>query len=129
MSSWVTKWRASDDLDLIRFMSYIKEFHDLQLTGSLAPEDEDTLVLAVWPDTDWNGDPETTASTSGLYCEIISGGSGRKFPLTWTCTYTYAHAYSVPLQTSGLIPVRAVSWERIRARTPVAHIGLPALDL
>ena len=54
MSLWVDKWRASDDLALIRFMIYIKEFHDLQLTGSLAPEDEDSLVLAVWPDVVWN---------------------------------------------------------------------------
>ena len=128
MSSWVTKWRASDDIALIRFMSYIKEFHDLQLTGSLAPEDEDALVLAVWPDADWNGGPETAASTSGLYCEIISDISERVFPLTWTVSRQTATAsssaesetvsLSVAVRVTAL-PLQALIREMIGRTIPV----------
>ena len=37
----------------------------------------------VWPDADWNGDPSTTRSTSGLFVELRGRQSEHTFPLTW----------------------------------------------
>ena len=63
MASRVTKWTVADDAWLERFLAYIVHEHDLELIGTLGPEDESTLQLLVWPDADQNGDHATTNST------------------------------------------------------------------
>ena len=82
MCSRVTKWTVADDDRLVRFMAYIAQEHDLELVGTLAPDDIKDLVIVVWPDADWNGDPHTTRSTSGLFVELRGAKPGNCFPLT-----------------------------------------------
>ncbi|CAK0824602.1 unnamed protein product, partial [Prorocentrum cordatum] len=83
MCSRVTRWTVTEDVALIRFMSYVAEHHDLELVGQLSPSDLEHLAVRIWPDADWNGDSTTTKSTSGLYCELVGIESGNCFPLAW----------------------------------------------
>ena len=41
------------------------------------------MELWVWTDADWNGDPNSSRSTSGLFVELASPTPGRTFPLVW----------------------------------------------
>ena len=79
MCSRISRWAAEDDAALVRFMSYISWNHDLELTGTLGPDDEDELELCVWPDADWNGDSGSTRSTSGGFLELVGGARRTAF--------------------------------------------------
>eukprot|EP00959_Pyramimonas_sp_CCMP1952_P380256 7966342-Pyramimonas_sp.AAC.1 len=94
MCSRVTRWTVTDDVALIRFMSYVAEHHDLELVGQLSPSDLEHLAVRIWPDADWNGDSTTTKSTSGLYCELVGVESGNCFPLTWKVSHQTATSSS-----------------------------------
>ena len=113
MCSRVTKWSVVDDKKLIRFMSYIAQEHDLELVGTLGPDDLDDLELVVWPDADWNGDPETTRSTSGLFVELRGKSSGHTFPLTWKVSHQTATSSS------------SAESETISASVAIRHSALP----
>eukprot|EP00974_Lingulodinium_polyedra_P096367 9341904-Lingulodinium_polyedra.AAC.1 len=50
------------------------------LKGALAPPDLEDVLLLVYSDADWNGDPETSKSVSGWWIELFAPTSGRSFP-------------------------------------------------
>ena len=117
MCSRVTRWTVTDDIALIRFMSYVSEYHDLELFGQLSPNDLEHLAIRLWPDADWNGDSNTTKSTSGLYCELVGTESGNSFPLTWKVSHQTATSSS------------SAESETISTSTAVRHCALPVQTL
>ncbi|CAK0884153.1 unnamed protein product [Prorocentrum cordatum] len=117
MCSRVTRWTVADDIALIRFMSYVSEYHDMELFGQLAPTDFEHLAIRLWPDADWNGDSNTTKSTSGLYCELVGTESSNSFPLTWKVSRQTATSSS------------SAESETISASTAVRHCALPVQTL
>ena len=90
----ISCWSAAADPALIRLMVYVECELDLELVGTLAPEDATDLKINVWPDADWNGDDSTTKSASGLFVELRSPSSGRTFPLLWNTSLQTATASS-----------------------------------
>ena len=129
MCSRVTKWTVADDEKLIRFMAYIAQEHDLELVGTLGPDDLEDLELVVWPDADWNGDPNTTRSTSGLFVELRGKQSGHTFPLTWTVSHQTATvrssaesetvSASVGIRSAAL-PIQALLEDMLGITIPIA---------
>ena len=117
MCSRVTKRTAADDEKLVRFMAYIAQEHDLELAGTLGPEDLDDLELVVWPDADWNGDPHTTRSTSGLFVELHGKKTGHTFPLTWKVSHQTATSSS------------SAESETVSASVGIRHAALPIQSL
>ena len=111
MCSRVTKWTVADDDRLVRFMAYIAQEHDQELVGTLAPDDAKDLAIVVWPDADWNGDPHTTRSTSGLFVELCGTKSGNCFPLTWKVSHqTATSSSSAESETvSASVAIRGVA--------------------
>ena len=83
LCSNVSRWTVVDDKALVRLASYFEHFADDTLVGSLSPSDEDGLYLELYSDADWNGDPTTTKSTSGVWYELASTTSSRTFPVAW----------------------------------------------
>ena len=49
----------------------------------MAPGDIDDVVIAAFPDADWNGDPCTTKSTTGFWVELFAANSGHTWPASW----------------------------------------------
>ena len=111
MCSRVTKWTVPDDERLLRFMAYIAQELDLELAGTLSPDDLEDLELVVWPDADWNGDVHTTRSTSGLFVELCGVESGNAFPLTWKVSHQTATASSSAESetVSALVAIRSAA--------------------
>jgi hypothetical protein len=69
----------------------------------LGPDDLADLELRVWTDADWNGNPNTSRSTSGLYIELFSPASGHTFPLVWrTALQTSTASSSAESETVSL---------------------------
>jgi hypothetical protein len=99
----VSRWTVADDAALIRLMGYLKHQANLGLTGTLGPDDLLDLELRVWTDADWNGNPNTTKSTSGLYIELFSPTSGHEFPIVWrTALQTSTASSSAESETVSL---------------------------
>ena len=82
LSSQITKWSRDSDRKIHRVYSYLKEAHDMVLTGTLSTADRDTAEIIAWPDADHAGDYMHTKSTSGYYLEV-RGAEGRTFPIGW----------------------------------------------
>ena len=119
---------VSDDDKLLRFMAYIAQEHDLELIGTLSPDDLEDLQLVVWPDADWNGDPNTTRSTSGLFVELCGARSGNAFPLTWkVCHQTATASRSAESETvsasvairSAALPIQALLHDMLGMTAPI----------
>ena len=83
MCAVVSRWSITHDKALARVFGCLEKTIDKSLYGALSPEDLDDIQLVLWTDADWNGDPEHTKSTNGLYLELESPSSGRTWPLTW----------------------------------------------
>ena len=68
-------------------------------------------MIVVWPDADWNGDPHTTRSTSGLFVELCGTKSGNCFPLTWKVSHqTATSSSSAESETvSASVAIRGVA--------------------
>ena len=66
-------------------MSYLQAFPDLELHSSLSPGDIDDLIIEYYCDADLNGDVDTTKSTSGMWLELLSPSSGRRWRVSWFC--------------------------------------------
>ena len=83
LCSAVSRWNGFHDMALTRLMAYAANNCDYVLNGTLSPEDLEDLEILASPDADWNGDPETTKSTTGLFLEIVGLKSGNSWPITW----------------------------------------------
>ena len=83
LCSAVCRWNGVHDLALTRLMAYASNNCDFVLKGTLSPEDLDDLEILASPDADWNGDPETTKSTTGFFLEIVGRKSGNSWQITW----------------------------------------------
>lgn len=83
LCSNVTRWTTTDDRRLIRTMSYIESVGDLELFAQLSPEDLLDLVVQVFTDADWAGNPDSTKSTSGLWVRLYSPTSGNSWQISW----------------------------------------------
>lgn len=79
----VTKWHVSDDKRLIRCFSYIDTIGALSLFAELRPSDLKSLVIRLYVDSDWAGDPDTCKSTSGLWIDLWHPESGRRWQVSW----------------------------------------------
>ena len=64
LCTMVSKWTVTEDAALIRLMSYVAHNAAVKLTASLSPADLSDLVLNLYTDADWAGDPTTTKSTT-----------------------------------------------------------------
>ena len=83
----MARWAVTDDVALIRFMSYASEYRDLELFGQSSPSDSEHPAIRLWPGADWNGGSNAAKSTSGLYCELAGAESGNNFTLTWKVSH------------------------------------------
>jgi hypothetical protein len=84
-------------------MGYLRHQANLGLIGTLGPDDLADLELRVWTDADWNGNPNTSRSTSGLYIELFSPASGHCFPIVWrTALQTSTASSSAESETVSL---------------------------
>ncbi|CAK0899793.1 unnamed protein product [Prorocentrum cordatum] len=90
----ISCWSVAADLALVRLMAYMECEPDLELVGTLAPEDATDLEINVWHDAEWNRDASTTKRPSGLFVELHSPTSGRTFPLVWKTSLQTATASS-----------------------------------
>ena len=79
----ISKWSIGADGALTRLIAYLDAEPDLEMAGTLSPDDVSDLELLVWPDADWNGDANTSKSTGGLFIELHSPSSGHSFPIIW----------------------------------------------
>jgi len=117
MASYVTKWTVEDDRALERLMSYLMSEHDLVLSGTLAPPDQESLAITFWPDADWNGDHRTTKSTSGLFLELSCDNPDHTFPITWKATH------------QGCTSSSSAESETVAMSTALRHTALPIQTL
>ncbi len=84
-------------------MGYLRHHASLALLGTLGPDDLGDLEIRVWTDADWNGNPNTSRSTSGLYIELYSPSSGHSFPIVWrTALQTSTASSSAESETVSL---------------------------
>jgi hypothetical protein len=84
-------------------MGYLRHQASLGLVGTLGPDDLGDLEIRVWTDADWNGNPNTSRSTSGLYIELFSPSSGHAFPIVWrTALQTSTASSSAESETVSL---------------------------
>ena len=113
----VSRWTAADDEALIRLMGYLKYNATIAIAGELGPDDVHNLEIRVWTDADWNGDPNTSKSTSGLFIELVAPKSGRTFPLIW----------KTGLQTST--GTSSAETETVSLATGLRQEGLPIQEL
>ena len=117
LCSHVTRWTRTLDQALHRLFSFLDSTADWELVGKLSPLDVDDLSLDVYPDADWNGDPHTTKSTSGLFIELHAEGSDNTFPLTWkTQKQTFTGSSTAETET-------------VSASNAIRHEGIPIQDL
>ena len=63
---------------LLSLLEYLDDFFPLSL------EDLDEVQLVMWSDAAWDGDPEDTKSTSGLFLELTNPHNGRRWPISWS---------------------------------------------
>ena len=64
-------------------MAYAAAHCDLKMHGTLSPDDLKDLCINSYSDADWNGDPETTKSTTGFHIEICGRSSGNTWAASW----------------------------------------------
>ena len=63
-------------------------------TDHFPPADLSDLVLHLYADADWVGDPTTTKSTTGVWLELYSPTSGHAWVLSWATVKQTATASS-----------------------------------
>ena len=80
LCSAVPKRKTSCDRGLARLMGYARREQNKVLHGELAPGDLNGVVINIYADADWNGDGETSKSTTGFWFELYSPSSGRSWP-------------------------------------------------
>ena len=83
LCSNVTSWTVTDDKRLARTMSYIESVGGLELFAQFSPKHLGELVLQVYTDAEWNGNPDTTKSTSGLWIVLHNSTSGDSWQISW----------------------------------------------
>ena len=71
LGSGVSTWTKFHDLALVRLMTYAACTATHVLEGTLAPCDLADLVLLVFYDANWNGDPMSTTSVAGWWIELF----------------------------------------------------------
>ena len=99
LSRELSKWTKDSDRKLIRLFSYIKHSLDSVLRGTLNFADADSLKIIAYPDADFNGDEQSTRSTSGFFLEV-AGADGRGIPISWGSkrqTFTASHTAEAEL--------------------------------
>lgn len=77
LCSAVSRWATVHDKALARLFSDLSSKAEFSLCRSLSPDDIDDVIVRVFTDADWNGEDESTRSTSGVYVEIAGRASGR----------------------------------------------------
>ena len=83
LCSAVSRWKVIHDLALTRLMAYAAANGDLKMHCTLSPEDLKDLNIDSYSDADWNGDPETTRSTTGFHVELVGKKSGNVWAISW----------------------------------------------
>jgi len=83
LCSNVTRWTTTDDRRLVRTMAYIESAGDLELFAKFSPSDLEEVVIQVFTDADWAGNPDTTKSTSGLWVRLFNPVSGNSWQISW----------------------------------------------
>lgn len=128
--SAVARWTKIHDAALVRLMSYAQRTADLVVEGTLSPADFADVAIHLYTDADWNGDPATTKSTNGWWCELFAEGSGRSWPLCWgaglqTCTSSATAEAETVAASHGLrkeaFPIQLLLEEIIGRRVAIVH--------
>lgn len=83
LCSAVSKWTTAHDDGLTRLMGYASREQNKVMHGELSPKELEDVVINVFSDADWNGDNETSKSTTGFWVELYSPSSGRSWPISW----------------------------------------------
>lgn len=84
LSSQVSKWSRDSDRKTHWVYSYLKDAHDLVLTGSQSTADRDVAEPVGWRDADHAGEYMHSKSTNGVATTLRSREARRgRFPIGW----------------------------------------------
>ena len=128
LCSAVARWTVVHDAALIRMMSYAAHHADMVLCGQLSPLDLEDLEIVPYSDADWNGDPATTKSTTGVWVELASAKSGNTWPVSWGAVLQTSTG-SATAETETVAASHALRREAIPIQILMEHMLAKRLNI